>query len=315
MGPAPRGGAYTYDWIENLLRLDMHSVDQVLPRFQHPQVGEVIGYGANRMRLARIEAERVLVWRSEDGNWVWTFVLVESDGATRLISRNRFCLPTPIARLGMLAMEPASLVMERKMLLGIKQRAERLAASSSELARPLTSARTLVVYATKFGSTREIAESIAAALRSHGHEVELRAADHAGDLSPFDAVVLGSPVFNQRWLPEADEFVKRNVNALARRRVWLFSVGTFGDHKRLIGGLMKREPRNIRAVVRPIGPRDYRVFAGMIDRRQWPFVSRLFFHLLGGRLGDNRDWHAIEEWAAEIAHALRDGETRSHQVA
>ena len=94
MGPAPRGGAYTYDWIENLLGLDMHSVDHVLPEFQHPEVGDTIGFGTNRMRLERVEPERVLAWRSEDGNWVWTFVLDEHDGATRLISRNRFRLPT-----------------------------------------------------------------------------------------------------------------------------------------------------------------------------------------------------------------------------
>ncbi len=75
MGPAPRGGAYTYDWIENLLGLDMHSVDRVLPEFQHPQVGDTIGYGSNRMRVERVEPERVLAWRSEDGNWVWTFVI------------------------------------------------------------------------------------------------------------------------------------------------------------------------------------------------------------------------------------------------
>ncbi len=130
MGPSPRGGAYTYDWIENLLRLDMHSVDRVLPEFQHPQVGETIGLGENRMRVERVEPERVLAWRSEDGNWVWTFVLAEHDGATRLISRNRFRLPTLAARLGMLPMEPASLVMERKMLRGIKDRAERLASTA-----------------------------------------------------------------------------------------------------------------------------------------------------------------------------------------
>jgi len=46
---------------------------------------------------------------------------------TRLISRNRFRLPTVPARLGMLPMEPASLVTEHRMLRGIKQRAERLA--------------------------------------------------------------------------------------------------------------------------------------------------------------------------------------------
>ncbi len=81
MGPSPRGGAYTYDWIENLLGLDMHSVDRVLPEFQHPEVGDTIGLGSNRMRLARVEPNRVLSWRSEDGNWVWTFVLDEHDGA------------------------------------------------------------------------------------------------------------------------------------------------------------------------------------------------------------------------------------------
>src|SRR5438128_3259283 len=123
MGPSPRGGAYTYDWIENLLGLKMHSADRVLPQFQHPDVGDTIGLGANQMRLELVEPRRVLAWRSEDGNWVWTFVLEEHEGATRLISRNRFRLPTLAARIGMLPMEPGSLVMERKMLRGIKERA------------------------------------------------------------------------------------------------------------------------------------------------------------------------------------------------
>jgi hypothetical protein len=127
MGPSPRGGAYTYDWIENLLGLDMHSVDHVLPEYQHPAVGDTLGYGQNRMRLERVEPDHVLAWRSADGNWVWTFILEDDGPRTRLISRNRFRLPTIKARLGMLPMEPASLVMERKMLHGIKQRAERLA--------------------------------------------------------------------------------------------------------------------------------------------------------------------------------------------
>jgi hypothetical protein len=126
MGPSPRGGAYTYDRIENLLGLDMHSVDRVLPEFQHPRVGDTLGYGSNRMRLERVQPDHVLSWRSGDGNWVWTFVLREHDGSTRLISRNRFRLPTLTARVGMLPMEPGSLVMERKMLRGIKERAELL---------------------------------------------------------------------------------------------------------------------------------------------------------------------------------------------
>jgi hypothetical protein len=135
MGPSPRGGAYTYDWIENLLGLDMHSADRVLPEYQHPQVGDTLGYGKNRMRFERVEPQHVLATRSEDGNWVWTFVLDEQDGRTRLISRNRFRLPTLTAKIGMVPMEPASLVMERKMLRGIKRRAERLATEEKEETR------------------------------------------------------------------------------------------------------------------------------------------------------------------------------------
>jgi hypothetical protein len=129
MGPSPRGGAYTYDWIENLLGLNMHSADHVLPEFQHPDVGDGFGYGTNKMTIAIVEPERVLATQSADGNWVWTFVLREQDGQTRLISRNRFRLPRLKDKVGMIPMEPGSLVMERKMLKGIKRRAERLAAS------------------------------------------------------------------------------------------------------------------------------------------------------------------------------------------
>jgi len=127
MGPSPRGGAYTYDWIENLLGLDMHSADAVLPEYQHPQVGEGFGYGTNKMSYAIVEPEHVLGMQSADGNWVWSFILDERDGTTRLISRNRFRLPRLRDRIGIIPMEPGSLVMERKMLYGIKQRAEKLA--------------------------------------------------------------------------------------------------------------------------------------------------------------------------------------------
>ncbi len=128
MGPAPRGGAYTYDWIENLLGLNMHSAREVLEEFQHPAVGDEIGLGPNRMLLELVDPPHALAWRSSDGNWVWLFNLREDAGRTRLISRNRFRLPALKDKLGMLPMEPASLVMERRMLLGIKQRAEGLAA-------------------------------------------------------------------------------------------------------------------------------------------------------------------------------------------
>jgi hypothetical protein len=126
-----RGGAYTYDWVENLLGLNMHSAEEILPQFQHTAVGDVLPVGSRgpRLRVEVLEPERAFVLRSEDGNWVWAFVLNAVDGTTRLVSRNRIAAPeaSPLTRsINIIVMEPGSLIMERKMLLGIKERAERL---------------------------------------------------------------------------------------------------------------------------------------------------------------------------------------------
>lgn len=127
-----RGGAYTYDWIENLFGLGMKSADTIHPEWQTLAVGDVIAGRASLpgMRVETLEPERALVTRSEDGTWVWSFTLDDLGGCTRLLSRNRIAMPDASLgdRIGMALMEPGSLVMERKMLQGIKERAERLAA-------------------------------------------------------------------------------------------------------------------------------------------------------------------------------------------
>ena len=125
MGPRPRAGAYTYDWIERLLGLDMRSSEEILPEFQYPRLGDTIAFGSNTMRLDLLEPPRALAFRSQDGNWLWSFNLRDVPEGTRLISRNRYRLPSPAAKLGMLALEPGSLVMERRMLQGLRERAER----------------------------------------------------------------------------------------------------------------------------------------------------------------------------------------------
>lgn len=129
MGPG-RGGVYTYDWIENLFGLDMHSADRIVPEWQSMEVGYTWrNPQGEAMRVEVVDAERAIVLRAEDGSWVWSFVLVPEGETTRFISRNRF-VPKGgrIERLvGTYLMEPGSLVMERKMLLGFKSRAEGLA--------------------------------------------------------------------------------------------------------------------------------------------------------------------------------------------
>lgn len=117
--------------------------------------------------------------------------------------------------------------------------------------------------------------------------------------------MFGDPVLNGRWPPEGDAFVAGNRAALAQRPVWLFSVATFGDRKRLLGRVMRREPKNIDDVRDAIRPRGYRVLAGVIERGRWPAAARLLFHVMGGRFGDNRDWADIDAWARTITRQLR----------
>jgi menaquinone-dependent protoporphyrinogen oxidase len=178
------------------------------------------------------------------------------------------------------------------------------AAEPSTLANVSAEKAVLVAYATRFGSTRGVAERIAAKLRQHAVRVELRSAEDVDGMDRYAAVILGSAVFGQRWIPAAEALVRNNEDVLSRRPVWLFSVGTFDDRKRLIGPLMRREPKGIKAFEQAIRPRDYRVFAGVIDRHQWPLPSRIFYYAFGGRLGDNRNWPEIDAWAAGIARWL-----------
>ena len=165
-------------------------------------------------------------------------------------------------------------------------------------------ANVLVAYASRHGSTRGVAERVAARLAKHGSRVHVRPVDQVDDLDGCDAVVFGSPVYNGAWLPEAERFMRANSDELAGGPVWLFSVGTFGDRKRGFGLLMKKEPKGIASIRQALHPREYRVFAGVIDRQRWPLASRLSYWALGGRLGDNRDWHEIDAWAERIACGL-----------
>jgi menaquinone-dependent protoporphyrinogen oxidase len=164
----------------------------------------------------------------------------------------------------------------------------------------------LVAYASRHGATAGIAARIATRLADSEASVDLRLVDEVESLDAYDAVVLGAPVYDQSWPPEANAFVARHHDALAARPVWLFSVGALGDTKLLIGPLTHKEPKGIREIRAEIRVREYRVFRGVIHKHQWPFFSRVFFHAFGGRFGDHRDWPAIDAWADRIAGALSD---------
>ena len=123
----------------------------------------------------------------------------------------------------------------------------------------------LVAYGSKFGSTAEIAESIAKVLRNRGLNVSLMPASTVNDLDAYDAVVLGSAVYTGHWTKEAIEFLVAHEGALSTRPVWFFSSGPTGQGdpvERLRGW---RFPEAQLDVANRIRPQGMVVFHGKID--------------------------------------------------
>ncbi|MEU3253351.1 flavodoxin domain-containing protein [Streptomyces sp. NPDC006997] len=165
--------------------------------------------------------------------------------------------------------------------------------------------RVLVGYATAHGSTREIAERLAARLGAAGLKAEARALEAVDDADAYGAFVLGSAVHGQAWLDTARDFVRDHADVLASRPVWIFSVGMPGALRGPWRRMAAEEiPVIVEALPGDLSYRDHRLFSGVVSRTQLPRTGRFLFHLVGGRFGDYRDWDAIDAWAAGIAAEL-----------
>ena len=128
-----RGGLYSYDWLDRLFGyLDRPSATRILPEFQDLAAGDTIPMGRGpSWPVAVVDPPCALVldMRNLDGfDWVWQFGLYPIDGThTQLVSRSCVRPQNIWARVLTYVIEPAGFVMTRRMLLGIKQRAEGMA--------------------------------------------------------------------------------------------------------------------------------------------------------------------------------------------
>jgi menaquinone-dependent protoporphyrinogen oxidase len=183
-------------------------------------------------------------------------------------------------------------------------------------------AKVLVVYGSRHGGTRGIAEKIGEVLRTEGLDAEVAAADQVADASAADAFVVGSGVYMGSWLKEPLEFIKRNEATLASRPLWLFSSGPLlGSSAKSSGDPVedalgpadgpgsggRKKVAELSAATNPI---DHQVFFGAFDPKDPPrAMSERFVRMMPafkGVLppGDFRDWDAIAAWAREIAATL-----------
>ena len=158
----------------------------------------------------------------------------------------------------------------------------------------------LVVYASRMGSTREIAEAIGQLMRDRGLPTTVTAAADAPDARGFDAVILGSALYLGHWQNDAVNYLWRQSDDLADRPTWLFQSGPTGPARE---NLRSHTPRDVRRLCQQIGLHEPMTFAGNLDHSRaqgWlaGWVSN------GDLAGDFRDWDLILAWAELIAHDL-----------
>jgi menaquinone-dependent protoporphyrinogen oxidase len=176
----------------------------------------------------------------------------------------------------------------------------------------VTKMHVLVVYATKYGATKGIAERIGRKLAECDHHATVvSASDSVDALDGYDAYVIGSAVFIGSWLKEGSAFVRRNHAVLAKRPVWLFSSGPIGTRSVDDQGRDVRDaavPKEITEFKPLIQARDHHVFYGAFDPAKLSFTHRMVCSMPALKKllveGDFRDWNEIDGWAESIATSL-----------
>ena len=174
-----------------------------------------------------------------------------------------------------------------------------------ELTRKVREMTVLIAAASKHGATRKIAERIGAGLAHRGIAVDVRNLEDVEDLGGYEAFVLGSGIYLGNWLKQARRFVEAHASELTKRPTWLFASGSIvGDPP------VANDPNALRAgladrLVETTHAREHKLFAGKLDKSKLGLLERAAVRGAHASEGDHRDWQAIDDWAALIAHELQ----------
>ena len=163
-------------------------------------------------------------------------------------------------------------------------------------------AKVLVAYASRCGSTGEVAEAIGQVLCEAGAAVDVRLAKNVTDVTSYRAVIVGSAIRMGRWLPEAVQFVETHRESLSQvPAAYFLSCMTLEDdteeNRRTVAAYL--DP--VREMVQPV---DVGLFAGVMDYSKLSFIFRLMIKGIGTPEGDFRDWEGIRAWAANLRPVL-----------
>ena len=161
----------------------------------------------------------------------------------------------------------------------------------------------LLVYASRFGSTQEVAETVAATLREAGLEVDLQPMQEVKSLDRYDAVVLGAAIYNAKWNAEAHQFVSRHQDTLTQLPVAIFTLGPLSASEAAKRN-SRRQLDSELAKYSWLKPVAVEIFAGKYDPSK-PGLN-FFERFLPAR--DYRNWDAIRAWANELSAQLQHAE-------
>ncbi len=171
------------------------------------------------------------------------------------------------------------------------------------------SAPVLVAYTTRYRSTQEVAEAVAATLRERALEVDVQPMRDVRTLEGYRAIVLGAPLYMGRWHNDADRFLSRHHEALMERPVAVFALGPFSTDE--------QEWQSARAMLDTaldkfpwLTPVALELFGGKFDPAKLRFSDRFIASLPASPIhqmpaNDVRDWTAIRAWASNLAAKLQ----------
>ena len=163
----------------------------------------------------------------------------------------------------------------------------------------------LLAYASSYGSTQEVAQSIAETLRGCGLAIDLLPAKQVKTLSGYRAVVLGAPLYMFRWHADAKGFLSRYHSTLAALPVAIFALGPFHNKEEELTGAREHLDKELTKFPW-LKPAAVEVFVGKFDPSRLRFPYSLIPALKNMPASDERDWEAIRAWATEIAGVLQE---------
>lgn len=163
-------------------------------------------------------------------------------------------------------------------------------------------ASVLVTYATKFGSTREVADRVAARLLKAGMQTEVLPAGEVRSLEGYDAVVFGGALYMFRLVGEGRRFLSRNSKALSRLPLAVFAMGPLEDTETQYFDARGHLDKTL-TKLKDVHPVEVTVFGGVLnpDKLKFPY-SNPGIKAMGA--SDLRDWEAIEAWSDALPEAL-----------